>query len=74
MVTLPGGREEPHLLTLPLLWCPVGYDSTREKLDPSKGGGKVLELSDSLGGFLSSILGESLATGKEILSIVIPAW
>lgn len=58
MVTLPGGREEPHLLSCPLLWCPVRYETAREKLYLSKGRGKVLELPDSLGGFLGSILEE----------------
>lgn len=58
MVTLPGGREESHLLSWPLLWCPVGYEAVRKKKYPSKGRGKVLELPDSLGGFLGSILEE----------------
>lgn len=52
MVTFPGGREEPHPLSWPPLWCPVGYEGA------IKGRGKVLELPDSLGRFLGSILEE----------------
>lgn len=74
LVTPLSGRGKPHLLSCPLLWCPVGDGSAREKFYHSKGGGRVLESSASPGGSLASILEENPSTWKETLSIVTSTW